>query len=60
MVFAWDWLSVVDARVILPMELIQVVLEEPTSLATLDQAVATLKVSIEDVGFRCYCVDGAA
>jgi len=46
-----DWPRVVDARVNLPMELAQVDFEEPTPPATLDQAVAALKESIEDVGF---------
>ena len=46
-----DWLSVVDARVILPLELAQFDFEEPTPSATPDQAVAALKESIENVGF---------
>ena len=41
-----EWLSVVDARVILPMELAQVDFEEATPSATPDQ--------------RCCCEDRAA
>ena len=46
-----DWPCVVDARVNLPMKLARVDFVEPTPRATLDQAVAALKESIEDVGF---------
>ena len=43
-----DWLSVVDVRKNLPMELAQVDFEEPTPPATLYQAVAALKESNGD------------